>query len=101
MWTDAFNGKQEIARCLDAQAFNGREKLLNDRYKLFFSVNFWEFCFLYTLLQILGVKIHTLFNKFLSQKWQPIWQEERVGSYEGRKRIIFRTLCHWIALFIE
>ena len=40
MWTDAFNGKQEIARYLDAQAFNGREKLLKRSLQTFFLCEF-------------------------------------------------------------
>ena len=57
--------------------------------------------FLFTLLYIFRVEKHMLFNKFLSQKWQPIVQEERVGCYEGRKGMIFCMLYPWHRLLIE
>ena len=47
------------------------------------------FLFLFTISYILGVKKHTLFNKFLSQKRQQICQEERDVGYEGRKGAFF------------
>ena len=45
--------------------------------------------------------MYTLFNKFLSQKRQPIWQEERDVGYEGGKGIIFWILYSRLKLFIE
>ena len=70
-----------------AQVFNGRQKLLKLSLQTFFFL--WIFkSFIsfhtYILTYIFGVKKYTLFNMFLSQKWHAIWQEERVGGYEGR-----------------
>ena len=90
----------EGRKLLDAQVLNGRQKLLKPSLQTFFSMDFWEFCFFSHFSTYLGVKKHTLFNKFLPQKWQLIWQEI-VGGYEGRKGMTFCMLCHWIALFIE
>ena len=72
--------------------------LMDDR--LFLS-GFLRVSFLFTLIDILGVKKHTLFNKYFSQKWQLMWLEERFGSYKGRKGMIFCMLYPWHRLFIE
>ena len=53
--------------------------------------------FLFTLLYILRVKKLTVFNKFLSQIKQPIWQEERNWGYEGRKEMIF--VCYILGIY--
>ena len=63
-----------------------------------------RFLFLFTDLYILGVIKHTLFNKFLSQNRQPIWQEKRRSLWkkEGNYSlyVIFWTyIIHWIAIY--
>ena len=63
---------------------------------------FLGFLFLFTFFYTVRVKKNRLFNKFLSQNRQPIWQEKRDGDYEGRKGIIFCILhCILYVLFIE
>ena len=57
----------EGRKLLDAQVFNRRQKLLKPSLQTFFY-EFLGALFLFTLLYILGVKKHTLFNKFLLQK---------------------------------
>ena len=91
----------EGRKLLYAQVFIGRQKLLKLLLQTLFLCGFLRVSFLFTLIYILGVKKHTWFNTFLSQKWQPIWQEERVGGYEGRKGMIFCMLYPWHRLPIE
>ena len=92
---------------LYAQVFNGPQKLLKLSLQtivkiiVLFSVDFWEFRFfsyLYTYLELKSIRCST---SFMSQKWQPIWQEGRVGGYEGRKGMIFFMFYPWHRLFIE
>ena len=87
-------------KLLDAQVFNGRQKLLKLPLQTFFC-GFLRVLFLFTHSYILGFKKHTLFNKFLSQKQQPIWQEKRVAGCEGWKGMIFCMLYLWHIWFIE
>ena len=59
----------EDRKLLNAQVFNGWQKLLNLSLKTLFFRGFFIVLFLFTLfLYILGAKKHTLLNKFLSQK---------------------------------
>ena len=53
-------------------------KLLNLSLPTLLFCGFLRFLFLFTLLYILGVKKHTLFNKFLSQK--------KTANLIGKKR---------------
>ena len=85
---------------LDAHVFNRRQEIERLLQTLFFR-GFFRLLFLFAIAYILGVKKHTLFNKHLSQKWQPIWQEERDVGYERRKEIIFCMLCSGHMLFIN
>ena len=82
-------------------------KMLNLSLQSLLFRGFLRFLFLFTLLYIFRVENCILFNKFLSQKRQPIWQEEKNGDYVGKKGIIFlyvkslTDIIHWISLFIE
>ena len=55
-------------KLLYAEVFNGRQKSLKLSLKTSFSCVFLRVLFLFTLIYILGVKKHTLFKTFLSQK---------------------------------
>ena len=55
----------EGRKLLHAQVFNGGQKLLKLSLQTFFFCGFLRVLFLFTLACILGVKKHTLFNKFL------------------------------------
>ena len=46
----------------------GNKKLLNLLLQAFLLRGFLKFSFLFTIVYLLGVKKHTLFNKFLLQK---------------------------------
>ena len=72
---------------LDAHYLMDDRKLLGLSLQTLFFRRFSRFLFLFTFLHILGVKKHTLFNKFLSQKRHPIYQEERDAGYEGNMYI--------------
>ena len=62
----------EGRKLLDAHVFNIQEQIAKPIVRNFvFSWVFLRVVFLFTLLYILGVKKHTLFNKFLSQRRQP------------------------------
>ena len=50
---------------------------------------FFIFLFIFTLLYMFGVKKYTLFNKFLSQKRQPIWCYEKDVRYEKKESELF------------
>ena len=91
----------EDRKLLYAQVFNGLQKLLKLSLQTSFFCGFLSVSFLFGLIYIHGVKKHTLFNKFVSQKWQPIWQEEKIGGYEGRKGMVFCMLYPWHRLYIE
>ena len=56
----------------DARYLIDGRKLLNLSLQRLLFHGFLRFLFLFTILYILGVKKHTLFNKVLLQKRQPI-----------------------------
>ena len=58
----------EDRKLLDAYEFNRRQKIAKPIIASLFLCGFLRFLFLFNLLYILGVKKHTLFNKFLQQK---------------------------------
>ena len=58
----------EDRKLLYAQVFNGLQKLLKLSLQTSFFCGFLSVSFLFGLIYIHGVKKHTLFNKFLSQK---------------------------------
>ena len=62
---------------LDVQVFNGRQKWLKPSLQTFFLWIFESFVVSFDTLYILGVKKHTLFNKFLSQKFLEAIREEK------------------------
>ena len=89
----------EDRKLLDAQVFNRTAEIAETIVTNFFILcGFLRVLFHFTLSIILRFKKHRLFNKFLSKKWQSIWQEERVAVYEGWKRMIFCMLYPWYIL---
>ena len=58
----------EDRKLLDAHEFNRRQEIAKPIIASLFLHGFLRFLFLFNLLYILGVKKHTLFNKFLQQK---------------------------------
>ena len=75
-------------------------KLLNLSLQTFLFRGFLRFLFLFIISYILGIKKHTLFNKFLSQKGSQYDWKKR-SSYEGGKGTVFCMLYSGHKLFIE
>ena len=62
----------EGRKLLDAHVFNGQQETAKPIVTNIVFRRFLRFLFLFAVLYILGVQKHTLFNKFLSRKRQPI-----------------------------
>ena len=74
----------EGSKLLYAKVLVGRQEIAKPIVTIIFVPwIFLVFCFFLLLFYTyLELKKYALFNKFLSQKRQPIWQEERDGGYE-------------------
>ena len=68
---------------LDAQVFNGRQKLLKLSLQPFFSVDFWEFCFFSHFHIYLELKSICCSTSFCSKKDS---QFDRKKGLEGMRK---------------
>ena len=86
---------------LDANVSDGRRKLLNLLLPTLLFLRFFRFLFLFTLLYILGVKKHILFNKFLAQKKTANLTGSKRWRLRRKKGNYFCMLYPWHILFFE
>ena len=78
---------------LDAHVFNGRQEIAKPIVTNLLFHGFLRFLFLFTILYILGVKKHTLFKKFLSQKDSQFDRTKETYAMKEKVKVWLVKVC--------
>ena len=98
----------ECRKLLDAQVFNGWQKLLKQLLQTVFSVDFWEFCFFshfYTYLELKSIHFPTSFSRKNDSQFD---RKKELEAIREEREYFFvccildidyslNSIVHWIA----